>query len=155
MFLMSVRVFVYVLMPGFHMGRESLDVERLIFQAPESRESQIWSWKHGGHLSRKPGNVRELDGCQGTVSELTKSRGIVGEKILSWKISSHLGQDTSSIIGQMCIFVLHYMFITVVIVITLLVRITLVSATWGAVPLRVGVMSGNVACLEKGHRVKK
>jgi len=36
-------------------------------------------------MSGKPGNVREFDSCQGNVRDFTKSKGIVGEKILSGK----------------------------------------------------------------------
>jgi len=32
-------------------------------------------------LSRKPGNVRELDNCQGNVRELTKGQGNVREEL--------------------------------------------------------------------------
>ena len=39
----------------------------------------------GGHLSGKPGNVRECDSCQGNVKDFTKSQGIVREKILLGK----------------------------------------------------------------------
>jgi len=39
----------------------------------------------GDHLSGKPGNVREFDGCQGNVRDFTESQGDVSEKILSGK----------------------------------------------------------------------
>ena len=39
-------------------------------------------WGQGDHLSGKPGNVREFDGCQGNVRDFTKSQGNVREKNL-------------------------------------------------------------------------
>jgi len=41
----------------------------------------------GDHLSRKPGNVGEFGSCRGNIRDFTKSRGSVGEKILSGKMS--------------------------------------------------------------------
>jgi len=38
--------------------------------------------KRGDHLSGKPGNVREFDGCQGYVKDFTKNQGNVLEKNL-------------------------------------------------------------------------
>ena len=43
-----------------------------------------WSYQ-GDHLSGKPGNVREFDGCQGNVRDSTENQGIVREKIVSGK----------------------------------------------------------------------
>jgi len=39
----------------------------------------------GDHLSGKPGNVPEIDSCQGNVRDFTENHGIVREKILSAK----------------------------------------------------------------------
>ena len=39
----------------------------------------------GDHLSGKPGNVRELDSCQGNVKDFTKNQRNVRNKILSGK----------------------------------------------------------------------
>ena len=44
-----------------------------------------FSVDQGDQMSGKPGNVREFDSCQGNVRDFTKSKGIVGEKILSGK----------------------------------------------------------------------
>jgi len=37
--------------------------------------------RQGDHLSGKPGNVREVESCQGIVKDFTENPGIVREKI--------------------------------------------------------------------------
>jgi len=41
----------------------------------------------GDHLSRKPGNVREFDSCQGNVRDFTKSGKCRGENLVREKWS--------------------------------------------------------------------
>jgi len=42
---------------------------------------------HGDHLSGKPGNVREVDSCQGNVRDFNKSQGISQKKICQGKVA--------------------------------------------------------------------
>ena len=44
-----------------------------------------WQYFQGGHLSGKPGNVREFDSCHENVRDFTENQEIVREKILSGK----------------------------------------------------------------------